>query len=362
MTFNINLNSNPISEKPVVKQEKAVVDFETRYDLLIIGGGPAALNAAIYAKRKGLSPAIIAERLGGQIMDTSEVDNYLGLPGASGFDLAMRFIDHAKLLGIPMLEGVRVNAYERGDRIIDESMNVLFEQGDHILKLSDGRQLRGRSVLLATGSTPRHLNVPGEDLLQGRGVSYCAICDGFFFRGKSVVIAGGGNAAIEAAIDMAKIASEVTVVQRSHYRADKVLLEQVDKLANVRRIEQTDITEILGEEKVLGIKVYDKKQKLAYELETSAVFVEIGHIPNPGPFAELVERNDFAEVVVDARHQTSLPGVYAAGDVTQEPFKQIIVAAAAGASAALTINQDLNRLSAISVDHTMSQMIMAERV
>ncbi len=353
MAFNLNLNMNQASETSETKINKAVVEFDKLYDLLILGGGPAGINAAIYAKRKGLSPLIIAERPGGQIMDTSEVDNYLGLPGISGFDMSMRFIDHARRLDIPILESVRVNAYEKS---IDSSKLDL-----HILKLSDKRSVSGRSVLLATGSSPRHLDIPGEEKLRGMGVSYCAICDGFFFRNKTVVIAGGGNAAIEAAIDMAKIAADVIVIQRSHYRADKLLLDQVDRLENVTRIEQTQILEILGEDKVRAVRLFDKNKQSEYELETAAVFVEIGHVPNPGPFSDLVKRNAFGEVIVDDHHRTSLPGVYAAGDVTAEPFKQIIVAAAAGAAAALSINQDLNRLSAVSADHNMSQMSLAER-
>lgn len=338
--------------------------FDRTWDILIIGGGPAGINAAIYARRKGLDPLIVAERLGGQIMDTSEVDNYLGLPGTNGFDLAMRYIDHAKALSIEMLEGVRVDRYETATIASPEAAVTMPSSESkpaatsllHSLFLSDGRELQGRSILIATGSKPKYLDIPGETRLYGRGVSYCAICDGFFFRGQSVVIAGGGNAAIEAAIDMAKIAAEVTVIQRSVFRADRVLLDVADSLPNVKRIDQSQILEILGEDKVEAVRILDKRSSLTYDFQTAAVFVEIGHLPNPGPFANMVERNEFGEVMIDRQFHTSLEGVYAAGDVTIEPFKQIIVAAAAGASAALVINQDLNRLTAVGQDHTMSQM------
>lgn len=351
MSFNLNLNVSQASDT-VKPNEPAVVDFDALYDILILGGGPTGINAAIYAKRKGLTPVIIAERLGGQLMDTSEVDNYLGLPGTSGYDLAMRYVEHGRTLSIPMIESVRANRYET--KTGDNGQTI------HTLGLSDGRSLSGKSVLLATGSTPRHLGIPGESELAGMGVSYCAICDGFFFRNKTVVIAGGGNAAIEAAIDMSKIAADVIVVQRSTYRADQVLLDQVDQLENVKRLEQTQMTRILGTNNVTGIEVYSKQEDKTYEIETSAVFVEIGHDANPGPFGDIIARNAAGEIIIDERHQTNLPGVYAAGDVTTEPFKQIIIAAAAGASAALCMNQDLNRLSAASVDHTMGLSI-AER-
>ncbi len=352
MEFNLNIGGIG-QEKGEAKVITPVsVDSNTTYDVLILGGGPAGMNAAIYAARKGLKPAILAERLGGQLLDTSEVDNYLGVQGLSGFELANRFVDHARSLEVAMLEGVRITQY----RGVDEEPKEL-----HTLVSSTGQEFHGRTVLIATGSKPRKLEIPGEDKLMGSGVSYCAICDGFFFRNKRVVIAGGGNAALEAAIDMAKIASEVIIIQRSHYRADKVLLDQADRLDNVKRIDRTQIVEILGTLQVEAVRVFDKRTKETYDLDTAAVFVEIGHVPNAAAFTGIVEQTAAGEIVIDPELRTSVEGVYAAGDITTEPFKQIIVAASAGAKAALVINQDLNRLSAATADHMMSRVEMTER-
>lgn len=337
-----------------IKQEQSAAEFsfDTIYDLLILGGGPAGLNAAIYAKRKGLNPAILSERLGGQILDTSEIDNYLGLPGVTGFELANKYIEHARSLDIPMLEGAYVTDYQRS-----ENPNMAGMDAIHELILSDGQVARGYTILLATGSKPRHLNIPGEEKLNGSGVSYCAICDGFFFRNKPVVIAGGGNAALEAAIDMAKISSEVTIIQRSSYRADQVLLDIADAQPNIKRIDQSQILEILGQFTVEGVRVLDKRTNEIYDYPTNAVFVEIGHIPTVGPFVGKLDRNENGEVIIDDSFRTSIPGVYAAGDVTTEPFKQIIVAAAQGASAALVINQDFNHMAGTSSDHNMQASV-----
>lgn len=343
-----------MSAQSMSTSPSATFSFDVVYDLLILGGGPAGLNAAIYAKRKGLNPAILAERLGGQILDTSEIDNYLGLPGVNGFDLAQKYIEHAQKLDIPMLEGIYVKEYNQVQNDSDQGMGQIHE-----LILSDGRVARGYTVLLATGSKPRHLNIPGEEKLTGSGVSYCAICDGFFFRNKPVVIAGGGNAALEAAIDMAKIASEVTIIQRSHYRADQVLLDVADAQPNIKRIAQTQILEILGDMTVQAVRVLDKQTNEIKEYPTNAVFVEIGHIPNVGPFTGKLERSESGEVVIDDFFRTSIPGIYAAGDVTTEPFKQIIVAAAHGASAALVINQDFNRRSTATSDHNMQAAVIS---
>ena len=334
------------------EQKQSEFSFDVIYDLLILGGGPAGINAAIYAKRKGLNPAIVSERLGGQILDTSEIDNYLGLPAVTGFELANKYIEHAKTLDIPMLEGVYVTDYNRAENPHTEGMDFIHE-----LILSDGSIARGYTVLLATGSKPRHLNIPGEEKLNGSGVSYCAICDGFFFRNKPVVIAGGGNAALEAAIDMAKIASKVTIIQRSRFRADQVLLDLADAQPNIKRIDQTLIQEIVGDFTVEAVRVLDKRTNEIYDYPTKAVFVEIGHIPTVGPFSGKIERNENGEVIIDDSYHTSISGVYAAGDVTTVPFKQIIVAAAEGASAALVINQDFNHMAGKSPDHIMQPAI-----
>ncbi len=298
------------------------------YDILIIGAGPAGLNAALYANRKGLNVAVFGERVGGQMLDTNQIDNYIGSGKTNGYDLAMSFENDTRQLGVPILAGFLIESWSRdGD---------LFA-----LRATDGNTYRGRLIILATGSSPRHLNIPGENELRGRGVSYCAICDGPLFRGKRIVIVGGGDSAIEAAIDTARIAKEVIVVQRSEFRASPVLMTEVRRLPNVHLFKQTDTLSIEGKEKVTGCKVYDKIRQEERIIETDAVFIEIGHNPHQGPFEGDLAIDENRQVIIDEHNMTSIPGVFAAGDLTPTPFKQIVIAAAEGAKAALSANNYL---------------------
>lgn len=322
LELNLNLNLNSAEE---VKKEAVALtpDPAVIYDLLIIGAGPAGLNAALYAKRKGRNVAVIGERLGGQLLDSSTVENYLGTDRLEGHELAARFVRNVRDLSVPMLEGFKVTGYEQDDQIFS-------------LQLSDNKSYRSRALILATGSRPRRLGVPGEAELSGKGVAFCAICDGPLFSGKRHIVAGGGNAAIEAATGLARIASEVTVVQRSTFRADPILMDEIRRQENVTLLEQTDLLSINGEAKVESITVRDKMRGEEREIPAEAVFVEIGHNPNLGPFAGKLAVNGRGEVEVDAQNMTSIPGLFAAGDVTGTPFKQIIIAAAEGAKAALS--------------------------
>ena len=302
------------------------------YDVVIIGGGPAGLNAALYTQRKGLSTIVAAGQFGGQVANTSTVENYLGIKSEGGYDLSMIFADHVKELGVPLMEYVTADSYRK------------TEDGLHQVKLSDGSTLTGRTMLIATGSTPKHLDVPGEEDYNGLGVSYCAICDGPLYRGKKVVVSGGGNSAVQAAMDLGRICGEVYLVQRSSLRADQILQEQVEKLDNVKIHLQTQIREILGDgQKVSGVEVLDKLNGETRMIDADGVFVQIGSLPNAGPFAGVVETNDFGEIVVDQFNQTSEQGLFAAGDVTDVMYKQIIVAASEGAAAALSITSFLNQ-------------------
>lgn len=302
------------------------------YDVVIIGGGPAGLNAALYTQRKGLSTIVAAGQFGGQVANTSTVENYLGIKSEGGYDLSMIFADHVKELGVPLMEYVTADSYRK------------TEDGLHQVKLSDGSTLTGRTMLIATGSTPKHLDVPGEEDYNGLGVSYCAICDGPLYRGKKVVVSGGGNSAVQAAMDLGRICGEVYLVQRSSLRADQILQEQVEKLDNVKIHLQTQIREILGDgQKVSGVEVLDKLNGETRMIDADGVFVQIGSLPNAGPFADVVETNEFGEIVVDQFNQTSEQGLFAAGDVTDVMYKQIIVAASEGAAAALSITSFLNQ-------------------
>lgn len=309
---------------------KQAFDKTIKYDLLIIGSGPAGLNAALYAKRKGLEVGVVGRKNGGQVIDTTSVENYLGFEFETGEGLIKAFNAHVDTLKIPMLKDV--------DVVSIQQVNLDFE-----FKLSTGETLSAKSVILATGSKPRHLDVKGEEAFAGKGVAYCAICDGPLFEGLDVVVAGGGNSAVEAAIDLSKIANSVTVVHRSQFRADKILVDKLMTLKNVKIMLETEILEVYGEQLVKGIQVKDKKTGETSTVEASGVFVEIGYLPNSGFVKDFVAQNNRGEITVNALNETSVAGVFAAGDVTDTPYKQIIVAASEGAKAALSANDYINR-------------------
>lgn len=319
MELNLNLNTN----------KEVIFDKDSIFDVIVIGGGPAGLNAALYSKRKGNHVGIIAAQLGGQVMNTSVVENYLGFETLGGEALVDTFVTHIKGLEVPSLEYVMVDS-------------LTTEGPLKILTLSDGSVVKTKTVILATGSQSRKLNVPGEDKLAGRGVAYCAICDAPLYKGKDVLVAGGGNAAVEAAIDLSKVANSVTIVHRSQFRADKVLLDQMATKKNITIHLETQILEIKGEDFMTHVTVLDKKTGENIDIPGDGVFIEIGHIPNTEMFKDLVALNDHGEVIVDEKCRTNNPGIYAAGDMTTIPYKQIIIATAHGATAALGANDYLN--------------------
>jgi len=295
------------------------------YDLIIIGGGPAGLSAALYGARKGLKVALVGEKMGGQVQDTSSVENYMGFEFVSGQGLAKAFEDHVSSLKIDMLKDVRIKSIDRDQ--------------DFLLRADNYMTYRAKTVLIATGSKSRSLGVPGEETFYGRGVTYCGICDGPLFKDKVVTVVGGGNSAVEAAIDLAKIASRVHLVHRSAFRADQILVDRLMDLENVDIHLGTQIESIQGQDQVEWV---DLKGDRTGPLETQGVLVEIGYLPN-SQFVQ-VDKNARGEIIIDKNHQTSVPGIFAAGDVTTEAYKQIIVAASEGAKAALAINHYLNNL------------------
>jgi len=318
-------------KKDFGKKDQSVLHMDTVYDLLIIGGGPAGLNAALYAKRKGLEVGIITKRKGGLLLDTSTVDNYLGIKEMSGEAMAEEFLQHVNDLKVPMKDDSDVIQYGR--------------DGDlHLLTLYSGEIFQAKTILIATGSNPRHLGVPGEDAYAGKGVAYCAICDAPLFKDKDVFIAGGGNSAVESALDLGKVARSVTLVHRSQLRADNILVEKLHEDPKITVHLETQILSIFGDEGMKGIRVLDKKTGEERELFADGLFIEIGHVPNLGPFKDILSLNDRQEILVDEKNHTSLPGVFAAGDVTNLPYKQIILAAADGAKAALSMNEYLNAM------------------
>lgn len=320
--FQLNLDPQDILPEPTT---------DTLYDLLIIGGGPAGLNAALYAKRKGLETAILTRQIGGQVINTSTVDNYLGTKESTGEGLVNNFKTHIASLSIPVLEYVDVDA------IIPSSKDNF-----HRVKLIDGREFKSRTLLLATGTNHRHLGVEGEERLTGRGVAYCAICDAPLYKNKNVIIAGGGNSAVEAAIDLAKVANHVTLVHRSQFRADKILVDELYQQKNIDIHLQTQIESIEGEQFMSHIHVHNKESDIYFDIEADGIFVEIGNIPNSNLFTELVALNNIGEVIVDENGKTNIDGIYAAGDVTTTKYKQIIIATSEGAKCALAANDYIN--------------------
>lgn len=309
-------------------KEKYKFDKQALYDVLVIGAGPAGESAALYAKRKGLNVGIIGNKIGGQVKDTSSVENYLGIESETGEGLAHKFQKHIEQYEIPVLKDDLVKTFIKGDGVF----SVVLESTEIV---------KAKTIIIATGSKPRQLGVEGEEAFKGRGVCYCAICDGPLFEGLDVVVAGGGNSAVEAAMDLSKIAKTVTLVHRSQLRADQILLDQMSKVENLSVHLMTQIESVIGEQLVTGINVYDKQNDKRFTIPTNGVFVEIGYLPNTGFVNGILTLNDRGEIVVNAKNETSLDGVFAAGDVTDVPYKQIIISAGEGAKAALTCNEYL---------------------
>ena len=295
MSFNFNFNVNETKKAIKLINDKI-------YDLLVIGGGPAGLNAALYAKRKGLTTGIITQRIGGQLLNTSTVDNYLGISQVSGEELSEKYLSHLKELEVGILEEAEVTKIEKIDKIFNTT-------------LKDGTLFQSKTLLLATGSAPRKLEVPGEAEFSNRGVAYCAICDAPLFKDKNVIIAGGGNSAVEAAIDVAKFATQVTLVHRSQLRADQILIDHMMNQSNITVFLQTQILQIVGDDKMTGVKVLDKETSQERVIDADGIFIEIGNLPSNYLVKDLVPLNQQGEVVVDEKNMTRLPGLYAAGEI-----------------------------------------------
>lgn len=314
-------------EKP---KASSLFDEVLLWDMIVIGGGPAGLNGALYAKRKGLMVGVVTLEIGGQLHNTSTVDNYLGFKNIEGKDLSDEFFEHVKNLDVPILSGIRTQEIKKH--------NDIFE-----VRLSDGRTLNAKTILLATGGAPRKLSVPGEVEFSNKGVSYCTTCDAPFFKDKHVIVAGGGNSAAEAVLDLVPWASKITVVHRSVWRADTILLEKLKAVDKLDIHLNSQILEIFGDDLMKGIKYLDQSENIEKILEADGLFIEIGTIPNSYLLKGLVELNERDEVIVDKFQMTSEKGIFAAGDVTNQEDKQIIISAAEGAKAALAITKYLNK-------------------
>lgn len=299
-------------------------------DVLIIGGGPAGLNVALYAARKELTVQLVSTDIGGQMLLTGDIENYLGLPHVSGFELADKMEAHVKEYPVEFIMA-GVKSLER------------TEEGNFKLHLDDGKVLDGKTCIVTAGKRSRTLDIPGELEYTGRGVSYCATCDGPFYRKKDVAIVGGGDSAVQAAIELAKLCPTVYLVVRSRIRAQEVLVRRMEALDNVKVLLGYTPEEIKGEKKVTALVVKNKVDGSLTELSVSGTFVEAGGIPNISYLPEEVTCNDKGEIVTDKEGNTNMPGLFAAGDVTDCKNKQIIIAAGEGAAAALAAHEYLLR-------------------
>lgn len=302
------------------------------YDLLIVGAGPAGMGAAIYAVRAGLKAAVIDKSSvsGGQVLSTYEVDNYLGLPGLSGGDLSDRFREHADRLGVQFItavvQGIEQDAAQAGYTV-------------H----TDTADFRTRTVILATGASHSMLGVPGEKRLSGMGVSYCATCDGAFYRKSTVAVAGGGDVAVEDAIFLAGICEKVYVIhRRDQLRAADSLQKKLFSLGNVEVLWNSEVKEILGGEMVEGLHVRNNKSGEQIQLNVEGVFIAVGVVPDTGIFRGLVEMDEKGYVIADETCVTSQEGIFAAGDIRKKPIRQIITAVADGANAVHSAQEYLN--------------------
>lgn len=292
------------------------------FDVLVVGGGPAGASAAIYAARKGIRTGIVAERFGGQVMDTLGIENFISNTYTEGPKLMASVEAHVNDYDIDVMKLQQVRKLSKKD---------LFE-----LELENGATLQSKTVILSTGARWRNVGVPGEQEFRNKGVAYCPHCDGPLFEGKDVAVIGGGNSGIEAAIDLAGIVKHVTVLEfLPELKADAVLQERLYSLPNVTVIKNAQTTEITGDEKVNGISYVDRDTNESHHIELAGVFVQIGLVPNTEWLGDTVERNRMGEIVIDKRGATNVPGVFAAGDCTDSPFKQIIISMGTGAAASL---------------------------
>ncbi len=299
-------------------------EFENKepFDVLVVGGGPAGASAAIYAARKGIRTGIVAERFGGQILDTATIENFISVTKTEGPKLAASLEEHVKQYDVDIMNLQRA---------------VRLQKKDYIeVELENGAVLKSKTVILSTGARWRNIGVPGEKEFKNKGVAYCPHCDGPLFEGKDVAVIGGGNSGVEAAIDLAGIVNHVTLLEFApELKADSVLQDRLYSLPNVTVIKNAQTTEITGTDSVNGLTYIDRATGEEHHIELSGVFVQIGLVPNTEWLEGVVELNKMGEIVTDSRGATNVPGVFAAGDCTDAPYKQIIISMGSGARAAL---------------------------
>ncbi len=319
-------------------REAAKLSAKDAFDVLIIGGGPAGAAAAVYAARKGIRTGVAAERFGGQVNDTLDIENYISIPRTEGPQFSAALERHVRAYEVDVMNLQRAKALKPA-----AAPGGLIE-----VEMDNGAVLRSKTVILSTGARWRNMNVPGEDQYRTKGVAYCPHCDGPLYKGKRVAVIGGGNSGIEAAIDLAGVVAHVTVFEfMPQLKADAVLQKKLASLPNVDVVLNAQTTEVLGDgSKVNALAYKDRTSGEEKRVELEGIFVQIGLLPNTDWLKGTVELSRFGEIVIDAKGQTSVPGVFAAGDCTTVPYKQIVIAAGAGATAALSAFDHLIRTSA----------------
>ena len=317
-----------------IERQAEKISAKEAFDVLVIGGGPAGAAAAIYAARKGIRTGVAAERFGGQVLDTMAIENFISVQDTEGPKLATALEEHVKQYDVDIMN------LQRADKLLPGKAGELHE-----VKFASGASLKAKTVILATGARWREMNVPGEQEYRSRGVAYCPHCDGPLFKGKRVAVIGGGNSGVEAAIDLAGIVSHVTLLEfDTKLRADAVLQRKLNSLPNVTVITNALTTEVTGDgQKVNGLRYKDRATDELHHVELEGIFVQIGLLPNTDWLKGTIELSPRGEIVVDARGETSIPGIFAAGDVTTVPYKQIVIAVGEGAKASLSAFDHLIR-------------------
>lgn len=325
------------------QKDAAKLNAKEAFDMLIVGGGPAGSAAAIYAARKGIRTGIVAERFGGQVMDTLGIENFISVQETQGPKLVQALEQHVKSYEVDIMNLQRASALRKTDDGLE-------------LELANGAVLKSKAVIVSTGARWREMNVPGEQEYRNKGVAYCPHCDGPLFKGKRVAVIGGGNSGVEAAIDLAGIVSHVTLIEfDSKLRADAVLQSKLRSLPNVSIIKSALTKEVLGDgSKVTGLTYLDRIANTEHKLELEGIFVQIGLLPNTDWLKDTVELSKHGELIVDAKGETSMPGVFAAGDCTTVPYKQIIIAMGEGAKAALGAFDYLIRASVVEPEKALA--------
>ncbi|MCK9510197.1 MAG: alkyl hydroperoxide reductase subunit F [Pigmentiphaga sp.] len=315
------------------QREAAKINEREPYDVLVVGGGPAGAAAAIYAARKGIRTGLVSERFGGQVMDTLGIENFISVEYTEGPKLVAAMESHVRSYGVDIIDQQTASALVPGEL--------------HTLQLQNGAEVRGRTVVLAPGARWRELNVPGEQEYRTKGVAYCPHCDGPLFKGKRVAVIGGGNSGVEAAIDLAGLVAHVTLIEfDTQMRADAVLQNKLRSLGNVTIVTNAKTTEVTGDgNKVNGLVYEDRASGERHTVALEGVFVQIGLVPNTQWLRDTVALNRYGEIEIDARGATSVPGVFAAGDATTVPYKQIVVAMGDGTKASLSAFDHLIRHS-----------------